>query len=126
MNKSNFRQALSGALLALIAATATPALAQELKPAAPATEIDVDALSVAIIVGDEAQKRRAVGALVARGNLDVVPSLMLFLRFSPDQALLAGAIEKLTGEPIRNWNDAMLWQEAHPEVGPRELPELQA
>lgn len=115
------RRALAGIAAVLLVAM-VPAISQETSQKAPdtATEIDVDALSVEIIAGDEAQKRRAVEALVARGNLDIVPTLVLFLRFGADRALLAEAIEALTGEPIRDWDDAMLWQEAHPEVVPHE------
>ena len=49
-----------------------------------------------------------------------MPSLALALLYSgPDPAILQ-ALTTLTGSPIKGWSDAMLWQEAHPEVVPHE------
>ena len=72
-----------------------------------------DVLFGTFVVGAE-----ALDQLVARGRPDVVPSLILALRYSPIDANLSDAISKLAGVPIDGWRDAMLWQEAHPQIIP--------
>ncbi len=97
--------------------------AQEVKPAdsaGPAVTDDVGAWSMAVLFGDAGQKQAALDTLVERGNLDIVPTLVLYMRISRDQRIIAEALEALTGETLTTWRDAMLWQEAHPEIVPHE------
>ena len=53
-----------------------------------------------------------------RGKTDVVPALILALRYGVEDATLRDAIGKLTGAPVAGWREAMLWQEAHPDIIP--------
>ncbi|HMB48366.1 MAG TPA: DUF3179 domain-containing protein, partial [Afifellaceae bacterium] len=79
---------------------------------------EVDGLVRSVFGGPPAVKLAATEKLIERGNPDIVPSLALALRFTgPDPAILS-ALSSLTASPIESWADAMLWQEAHPEVIP--------
>ena len=60
----------------------------------------------------------AVAALVARGSTDVVASMVLAVRYRRNDDSILGGLRVLTGAPIADWKDAMLWQEAHPEAVP--------
>lgn len=62
----------------------------------------------------------ALAAIVARGDLDMAPGLVLAMRFSGGSSLrIAKALRDLTGHdaPAR-WFDWMVWQERHPEILP--------
>ena len=63
---------------------------------------------------------RALDALAARGNPDVAATLILAMRYggSTGNDAVARAFKAVTGSAADNWFDAMLWQEAHPEVVP--------
>ena len=64
-----------------------------------------------------ASRERAVHALVARGEPDVVPALIQALRFFRNESAIVSALRTLTGaNPGGGWFDWMLWQQAHPEV----------
>jgi hypothetical protein len=104
--------------LLIISAFALTAEAQEAKP--QSAEGDVGARSIGVLFGDDSQKREALDYLAARGNLDIVPTLVLYMRISNDRGIIADALEKLTGEKLTTWRDAMMWQESHPEVVPHE------
>ena len=75
-------------------------------------------LSRDVLFGTFIAGAEALDQLVARGNPDVVPALILALRFASTDANLSNAISKLSGVPVNGWRDAMLWQEAHPEIIP--------
>jgi hypothetical protein len=67
-----------------------------------------------------AVQRQVIEKLAASGRKDVVPVLILAMRFSePDiNDLLARALQKLTKAKIGdNWADWMVWQEKNPEAG---------
>ena len=62
-------------------------------------------------------RHRALAVLRPRGNIDVVPALILALRFVRGDPLIATTLEALTGARHgSNWYDWILWQQAHPEV----------
>ena len=69
--------------------------------------------------GTAKARDEAIETLVKRGKPDAIPVLVLALRFSRGtDRKLADALEKLSGaKPGRDWEDWMLWQEAHPETG---------
>ena len=71
-----------------------------------------------VVFDGSMQSDTALKSLVARGNADVVPTLVLALRYRPDDTGILEAVAKLTGEAVSGWKEAMLWQEAHPEVVP--------
>lgn len=102
------------ALLALLLAVAPTAVTVPAR-ASDDPQVAVDVL--ALMVGTN-EAEAVLARLVARGKLDVVPSLVLASRFGHDVPLVLQAISKLTGEPIKDWKDAMLWQERHPDVVP--------
>lgn len=118
-------RALLGAALT-VCLTGSAIHAQEAKPQEQTVGVDrsmggdVGAQSIAVLLGDETKKREALNALIERGKLDVVPTLILYMRISRDHKIIADALEALTGEKLTTWRDGMLWQEAHPEVVPHE------
>lgn len=82
------------------------------------TDAEVRDYTKALIYAPSDGFEAALDALVARGNKDVVAGMIVTMRFRDSDARLAAAISKLTGAKINSWNDAMLWQEEHPEVKP--------
>ncbi len=91
---------------------ASPSMAQDLS-----TEM-IDRLSDAVVFGKTEQKVEALEKFEARGNPDIVPGLVLGVRYRQNDQAVLKTISAITGEPITNWRDAMLWQEDHPEVKP--------
>ena len=83
-------------------------------------DIDVGALSIAVLTGSPVERRQALDALIERGNKDIVPTLVLFMRLSGDNPMISEALWELTGEELLTWHDAMLWQEAHPDIVPHD------
>ena len=80
-----------------------------------------DALSeqaMQLFQGSAAQQTDALAALTNAGRADVVPILVMALRYSNAPARIVRALEKVTGaSPGGGWDDWMKWQEAHPETG---------
>lgn len=63
----------------------------------------------------------ALKALADRGDPDVVATLILSLRYRNDyEKEVLETFHAVTGTPAKDWFEAMLWQEAHPEVKPHE------
>jgi len=86
--------------------------------AVPMSEQMVGDLSFTALFGAPPTADDAVIRLADRGNQDVVPALVLALRYRGAEPATLDAISRLTGTPITDWNDAMLWQEANPDVIP--------
>ncbi len=99
-------------IIGFVAFLVSPAFAGEL------TDPEVRDYTKALIYAPDEGFEAALDALVARGNKDVVAGLIVTMRYRDSDARLAAAISKLTGAKINSWNDAMLWQEEHPEVKP--------
>lgn len=78
----------------------------------------IDRLSDAVVFGKTEEKTEALDKFKARGNADIVPGLILGVRYRQNDQAVLKAISTLTSSPINNWRDAMLWQEDHPEVKP--------
>lgn len=118
--------AVSFLSFALAALPAKPSLAQASNGAAAGVANDrvtgasVEELSLLSLIGERDERLRALDALVARGNKDIIPTLVLFMNIGGDFKPMAEALQKLTGAEIHTWRDAALWQEAHPEVVPHE------
>ena len=89
----------------------TPSFAQQVNDPA-----DVRSMARTVISGDFHQSREALNSLVARGDKDIVSSLILAMRYRSAHEYIADGISKLTGEKIKTWNEAMLWQEANPDI----------
>jgi hypothetical protein len=88
-------------------------------PAVPPEE-DVGRLSRDVLQGTQREMGEALDALLKRGGRDVIPALVLAARYRPRQDEIFRALSDLTGSRITSWKEAMLWQEAHPEVTPHE------
>ena len=120
----------AGALVtaSLIAASATVflvdrAAAQSSDDAVPAelvVEKSIEDLSMLALIGSLDERTEALDKLVARGNKDIIPTLVMMLRIGGNYKPMAAALSKLTGTEIVTWRDAMLWQESHPEIVPHE------
>ena len=74
--------------------------------------------SRAAVFGSPEQANDALDSLTMRGNADVVPALVLALRFRRGDEAIRQALSEITGKTIDGWKQAMLWQEAHPEILP--------
>ncbi len=103
------------AVLALLLLAAKPAPAQT-PPVLG--EADVAALSQIAIFGPDELRPGALGALMTRGKPDVAAALVLATRFRRGDPAALIALSSLTGEDIESWEDAMLWQEANPQIVP--------
>jgi len=86
--------------------------------AQPLSDADIEKLLLETLFSDGAAFKAAIEKLVTRGNKDVVASLITVSRYRDEIETVMAAISSLAGEPIKSWREAMLWQEAHPEVKP--------
>lgn len=87
-------------------------------PASALTDAQVTEYSRIIFFGPVARRDEALDALVARGNPDVAPALILAVRYRGLDKTIMRALRRLVGEPFKDWKAAMLWQEARPELVP--------
>jgi hypothetical protein len=70
---------------------------------------------------DPDMRRYILSGLELRGKPDVVPGLILVMRFMRDDSMIDQTLAALTGEePGKGWPEWMLWQQAHPEIVPFE------
>jgi Protein of unknown function (DUF3179) len=97
--------------LGIFLAATAPLAAQELNSQ------QIGDLTRTVLFGSEDQMEDALQKLEARGSRDIVPSLIVTARYRGDQRIFQ-SLSRLTGQEMNNWNDAMLWQEVHPEIKP--------
>ncbi len=97
-----------GLILPLLAA---PALSQELDDA------QVAQFSRDVVTGSAAHAT-ALRQLTQRADPDVAAALILAMRFRANPRPIAAALSKIVGQDIAGWQDAMLWQEANPDIVP--------
>lgn len=83
-----------------------------------AERADFVELAMQALIGDKGQRRAATDFFADRGDLDIVPTLVLLMRISGAHVDVRDALFKLMGQNMKTWRDAMLWQEAHPEIIP--------
>jgi len=103
-------------IMLLFIASATPfstrADAQE-------QEALIAARSYDIVFSDSVRFDEALEALVARGQQDILPTIVLAMRYRDyGQRALLDAFEDLTGDRVNDWFDAALWQEKHDQIVP--------
>jgi hypothetical protein len=102
--------------LSAILAAATLALSTAVAHAA-----DVASLSRDVVFGSQTQARAALDTLAREGRRDAIPAIILGMRYQGRGALRSDyrtALQRLTGSNASDWFEAMLWQEANPEVRP--------
>ena len=98
----------------LMLAVAWPVAAKDLTDA----EIAEHSLNVFASFGDD--RREAIDALVETEDKSLIPTFILAMRMTGDDADVREALASLTGETFETWHDAFDWQEAHPEIVPHE------
>ncbi|MGR3292329.1 MAG: DUF3179 domain-containing (seleno)protein, partial [Paracoccaceae bacterium] len=89
---------------------------------AAAQSVDLADVQKALIFGTPTEFEAAVAVIQGRGNPDMAAGLILAMRYTRGpQAVIAALLGALTGASVgTDWNDWMLWQEAHPEIVPHE------
>jgi Protein of unknown function (DUF3179) len=85
--------------------------------AQPLSGQQIGDLTRTVLFGSDDQMEDALQKLEARGDRDIIPSLIITARFRGD-ARIFQTLSRLSGEKLNSWNDAMLWQERHPELKP--------
>ena len=72
-----------------------------------------------VVFGDLETAQKGLKFLGERGKLDIVPGLIMALRYRRglDKDINA-VLTRLTGHKAEKWHEWMLWQEAHPEIKP--------
>ena len=78
----------------------------------------LDRVSHDLIFGPPPVRMLAIQQIVEHGEPDAAAVLILAMRFWRDDPTLPAAFEAITGAKVDGWFDAMLWQQAHPEVVP--------
>jgi Protein of unknown function (DUF3179) len=87
--------------------------------AAEPTNQEISDLTRTVLFGSDDQMEDALSKLEARGNRDIIPSLIITARFRSDVRIFQ-TLSRLSGKKLNSWNDAMLWQEQHPELKPHQ------
>ncbi|MEM7058267.1 MAG: DUF3179 domain-containing protein [Pseudomonadota bacterium] len=98
-----------GALILSIFLFNTPAMAEE---------EDLFDISRQLLIGEHDDRAAAAEKILLRGKKDVIPSLVLFMRIGGEHVLIRETLSELAGEEINTWREALLYQEAHPEIIP--------
>lgn len=80
------------------------------------SDSDIEKLLLQTLFSEGAEFKAAMAKLVARGNKDVISSLITVSRYRDDVETVMAAISTLAGETLMTWREAMLWQEAHPKI----------
>lgn len=106
-------------LLVVLAVLPGAAPAAGPTPGTSMTDDEVARLSELALFGSGTARMDALGRLAARGDPDVAATLITALRYRRDVTLETPfAFQAVTGSEAGTWFDAMLWQQAHPEVVP--------
>ncbi|HBK79300.1 MAG TPA: hypothetical protein DDZ83_06400 [Nitrospinae bacterium] len=96
-----------------------PAAPQALGESAPSGSMsDTGKFAVSLISAPPWVRDNARAWMARRGKPDVAAALIMALRYVPgDRAKNTGVLKAITGANYGpDWNDWMLWQQAHPEV----------
>ena len=102
---------LGAALLLALALATAPVAAQEI------AEDDLYRLSRMVVFGTQGQSREALFRLRQRGEQDVVPALIMALRYGSNRNAIDQTLAALTGDRgIRGWDDWMVWQQGRRDV----------
>ncbi|MEQ9332138.1 DUF3179 domain-containing protein [Thalassobaculum sp.] len=103
-------------LLTVLLFAARPAGAADPRPM---PDDEVARLSELALFGHGTSRLDALGRLAARGEPDVAATLITAMRYRRDVTLETPfAFQAVTGSEAGTWFDAMVWQQAHPEIAP--------
>lgn len=80
--------------------------------------IDFVTLGKDILIGSDAERESAVEAFIEHGGSENIPTLVLLMRIGGSHTATQRALKALTGQTLTTWREAMLYQEAHPEIRP--------
>ena len=97
-------------LLLILSSTPQPVLAL--------SEKAITEYSRIVLFGPVNRRDEALDALVARGQLDIAPVLVLAARYRGGDPSIMRALRALTGTPFKDWKEAMLWQEERSDIIP--------
>ena len=111
------------AAIAMLIGVATPVIASDEPMRAPffyeatdtADQAHADLIRMAVF-GWREERHAALETLIAQNATDAISALIVGMRHVVIDDELRWALTALTGEPINNWHDAMLWQERNPQV----------
>ncbi len=102
MRALTFARPLGFLVLGIGAALVAPVTAQQ--------SDDMAEASWDLMTGSPEQHRAAIDAIVARNDPDMIPALILAMRFRRTEAgLLSRSAEAITGARGTGWFDWMLW-----------------
>ncbi len=102
---------LGAALLLMAGLVWAPADAQDL------ADDELYRLGRMVVFGTEGQSREALIRLRRRGGQDVVPPLILALRYGSNRNAIDQTLAALTGDRgRRGWNDWMIWQQGQNDL----------
>ena len=87
-------------------------------PAKDLSDVEIAELSLNVFASFGDNRREAIKALVETDDESLIPTFVLAMRMTGDDADVRNALTTLTGETFATWHDAFDWQEAHPEIVP--------
>lgn len=77
-------------------------------------------LSKTLLIGAPEDRVTAADAIIARGGMDMIPSLVLLMRIGGAHIETRRALATLTGHDMMTWREAMHFQERHPQIKPHD------
>jgi len=74
--------------------------------------------STYVLFGTPEERIEALKVLRKHAKPDVAATLILAMRYQGYGILIGDVLSELIGQKISSWNEAMLWQEANPQIVP--------
>ena len=85
--------------------------------AAPArADTDILSLSRQLFTVQGEAKRVIAKTIADTNDKQLIPTLVLAMRWTRNNVFVAEALSKLAGEPLHDWHDAYAWQERNPQI----------
>jgi len=81
-------------------------------------DAQVSQLSTHVLFGTPEERIEALTVLKKHAKPNVAATLILAMRYQGYGILIGDVLSKLAGQKISSWNEAMLWQEANPQIVP--------
>lgn len=115
----SIQRKLQAVLLALfVCLVSFPVQADHQVDVGDSVDVDYVALGKDILIGTKAERRAAVDFFIEHGGKEAIPTLVLLMRIGGAHIETQRALLALTGESLSTWREAMLYQEAHPDIQP--------